>query len=86
LFSTMKINITNRKVVSSETITTTAGTFTCFKVTQDILVETTTMGIPMKMNSKSTDYYSAGTGLVKSEYYNKNDKLTGYSELTKITK
>jgi len=86
LFTTMKISITNRKVASSETVTTAAGTFTCFKVTQDILVETTTMGIPMKMNSKSAEYYSAGTGLVKSETYNKNNKLVGYSELTKITK
>jgi hypothetical protein len=86
LFTTMKISITNRKVASSETVTTAAGTFTCFKVTQDILVETTTMGIPIKSNSKSAEYYSAGTGLVKSETFNKNDKLIGYSELTKITK
>ena len=86
LYLTTKISITNRKVASSETITTAAGTFTCFKITQDILIETTIIGITTKMKSKSVEYFAAGTGLVKSESYDKNDKLIGHSELTKITK
>lgn len=86
LFSTMKISITDRKVESSESVTTPAGTFQCFKVTYNVASESTTMGIKMTTNSKGVEYYSTGTGMVKSETYNKNDKLEGYSVLSKITK
>ncbi len=86
LFSTIKISITDRKVESSESVTTPAGTFQCFKVTYNVASESTTMGIKMTTNSKGVEYYSTGTGMVKSETYNKNDKLEGYSVLSKITK
>lgn len=38
----MTINITNRKVVSSESVTVPAGTFDCYKITYDL---ETKMGI-----------------------------------------
>lgn len=87
LFATVKIDISNRKVVGTESVTTTAGTFTCFKITQDITVTTTAMGMTMPATTtKSVDYLSAGTGIVKSEAYDKDNKISGYSLLTKITK
>jgi hypothetical protein len=86
LFSTMKINITNRIVASQESVTTTAGTFNCYKITQDIKVENIVMGMTIPVNMKSAEYYAAGTGLVKSQSYDKNGKLAGYSLLTKLTK
>ncbi len=86
LVTTMKITITNRKVVSNENVTTTAGTFNCFKITQDINIETTSMGVSVPVSIKSTEYYAAGAGSVKTESYDKDGKLMGYSLLTKITK
>lgn len=86
LITTMKITITNRKVAGKESVTTTAGTFDCYKITQDFQMETTTMGISVPVSIKGVEYYSAGTGSVKTETYDKNGKLMGYSLLTKITK
>ena len=86
VFSTMKVSITNRTVASQETITTAAGTFVCFKVTEDVKMEMTVMGMTVPTTGKTVEYYCANTGLVKSMTYDKNDKLIGYSELTKITK
>jgi hypothetical protein len=86
LFTTMKISIVNRKVVGKESIVTSAGTFDCFKITYDIKLENTTMGVTTPVNMKSSEYYAAGTGSVKTESYDKNNKLMGYSLLTKITK
>lgn len=86
LFTTMTINITNRKVESKESVTTAAGIFECFKISQDFQMITTTMGFSIPVNIKSVEYCAAGTGSVKSESYDKNNKLMGYSLLTKITK
>ena len=86
LFATMTIKITNRKVENKESVTTTAGTFDCFKITNDIKIETTSTGVTTPINMKSAEYCAAGTGLVKTESYDKNNILIGYSLLTKITK
>ncbi len=76
---TMEIVVSDRKVLSEETITTSAGTFECYKITQTV---TTKMG--MKMVLKSIEWLSPGTGMIKSESYSDSDKLTGRSELIEI--
>ncbi|MGD0709656.1 MAG: hypothetical protein ABR968_00600 [Bacteroidales bacterium] len=86
LFSTMKINITNRVVASQESVTTAAGTFNCYKITQDFKMENIVMGMTIPITMKSIEYYAAGTGMVKSQSFDKNGKLAGYTLLTKITK
>jgi uncharacterized membrane protein len=86
LFSTMKVNISNRVVASQESITTPAGTFNCFKITQDIKVENIVMGMTIPISMKSAEYYATGTGMVKSQSFDKNGKLSGYTLLTKLTK
>jgi hypothetical protein len=87
LFSTIQITVTNRKVESRETITTSAGTFECYKITQDMQMTTSMMGMSLPPNqTKSVEYLSAGVGSVKTESYDKDGKLMGYSLLTKITK
>lgn len=83
---TMTINITERKVESTESVTTPAGTFQCFKVSYKISTVTSLMGFKTTINGKAVEYYSSGTGMVKSENYDKNDKLQGYTVLSKITK
>ena len=40
----------------------------------------------MNIEGSSKEWYAEGVGVVRSESYNKNGKLTGYSELTKFEK
>jgi len=76
---TMSINITNRKVEAKESITTAAGTFECFKVSEDIEMKSL-----FSMKMKSISWFNSESGLIKTESYKDNGKLTGKSELTEI--
>mgnify|MGYP000921740417 CR=1 FL=1 len=75
----MNINITNRKVEALETITTAAGTFECFKISQQ-----TDIKMLMNISTKSVTWYAKNVGAVRTESYNKNGKLTGYTEITSV--
>jgi hypothetical protein len=77
----MKIRMYNRKVAAVETITTTAGTFECIKLTYDM--DTDAM---FKMTTKGVEWYSKEVGAVKTETYDASGKLVGSSQLTKITR
>ncbi|XMO87377.1 hypothetical protein AAFN75_03660 [Algibacter sp. AS12] len=77
----MSVNILNRKVDQKESITTPAGTFNCFALSYD-----NEMKMGMKMTFKIKEWIAEGVGVVKSESYNKNGKLMGYSELTSFKK
>lgn len=72
--------IKSRKVVSIETITTSAGTFECFKIEQ---VSEFSMGF-MKKEFKSVSYVAEGVGVVRSENYNKKGEIDSYQEITAI--
>lgn len=74
------VEVVNRKVEGKEKITTSAGTFDCIKISQDIISK---MGFTIRMNS--VEWYAEGIGAVKTETY-KKDKLIGSTELTKIEK
>ncbi|MFT5601136.1 MAG: hypothetical protein ACI9N1_001375 [Flavobacteriales bacterium] len=78
--SSMEINIIDRKVAGIETITTPAGTFECFKITQTSKFK---MGF-MKFETSSITYFAKNVGIVKTENYDKKGKLDSYQELTKI--
>jgi hypothetical protein len=71
------VNITNRKVEAVEDITVPAGTFTCYKLSQD--VETKTLG---KTTSSSVSWYAKDVGVVRSETFDKKGKSMGFSVLT----
>ncbi|MEP5339239.1 MAG: hypothetical protein ABJL44_07375 [Algibacter sp.] len=81
----MKMNMTmdmiNRTVNSKESVTTPAGTFDCYALSY-----TTEMKMGMKMTFNFKEWIAKGVGVVRSETYSKNGKLTGYSELTSFTK
>jgi hypothetical protein len=77
-----KVFITNRKVEAIESVTTEAGTFECLKISQTV---TTDMGF-MKMTINTIDWVAKNVGSVKSETYNKQNKLMGSRKLTGITK
>ncbi len=80
-FMNMFVNISNRKVEAVEDITTSAGTFNCIKITQDVEAK-----VGIKVTSKVTEWYAKDVGMVRSESYNKKGKLMGTSELTSLKK
>lgn len=82
---TMSMAMTNRKVEGQESITTPAGTFNAYKITSDVAFDNRAMGIPIRSTLKTISYRTNDLLLdVKSETYNKNGKLMGYSLLSKI--
>lgn len=78
---TTTVAVTDRKVESRENITTPAGTFDCLKTSQTV----NTKAI-LNVTASSIDWYAEKVGMVRSESYNKNGKLAGYSVLTKLEK
>ncbi|UZR92629.1 TapB family protein [Chondrinema litorale] len=75
-------SITNRKVVSKESLTTPAGTFDCYKITYDSRIETQIMGLKKVFETSTVEWISEGAGIVKTESYDKKGKLDYYTELT----
>lgn len=73
--------VTNRSVLAIEDYTTTAGTFNCIKISEDIAGQ---FGF-IKTNTNSISWYSDKIGLVRSESYMKG-KLESYSVLTSVKK
>lgn len=81
---TMNMTMSNRQVESKAPITTPAGTFDTYKVTSDMNVENRMMGIPIRGTMRVVSYRAANQLFdIKSETYNKNGKLMGYSLLSK---
>lgn len=76
---TMTVFVTNRLVDAIEDITTTAGTFECFKTSFDM--ETKMM---VKIQAKSVQWIAEDIGMVRTENYNKKGKLQGYTILSEI--
>ena len=60
-------------------MTCPAGTFDCIQLSQKVALK---MGINIEAYSK--EWYAEDIGMVRSESYTKNGKLTGYSLLTKL--
>jgi hypothetical protein len=63
---TLTLNITDRKVEGKETVTTTAGTWECFRITSKSKL-TIKMAINIPSNFETTEWYAPGFGVVKSE-------------------
>lgn len=84
--SGIKMNVsvdqTNRKVISKENITTSAGSFDCMVITET--TKSKTMGANIEMNSKL--WLAEGVGMIKQETYKKNGDLMSKTELTKYSK
>lgn len=83
-FINMKVSaeVTNRKVEAIENLTVKAGTFKTYKFSSE--VNSTALGL--KTKSRSIEWYAKGVGIVKSETYDKNDKLVSYMELIELKK
>ena len=79
---TMNFTITDRKVEAIEDMTTPAGTFSCFKLSQNT---------NMKMSFidktfKSIDWIAENVGSIRSESYSESGKLQSYRVLKSIEK
>lgn len=82
--TTMSMTMANRQVEGKESITTPAGTFDTFKISSDVNFENKVMGIPIRNTMRVVTYRTENQLFdIKSESYNKNGKLMGYSLLTK---
>lgn len=75
--TTTSIAITNRQVVSKESVTTTAGTWNCFKITghTKIAVGMGSIKLPA-MNTDTTEWYAPGFGVVRTESDHGKTELT----------
>lgn len=84
--SGIKMNIsvdqTNRKVENKESVTTPAGTFDCYVITET--ASSTAMGATQETVNKL--WLAEGVGMVKQESYKQNGSLMSRMELTKYTK
>lgn len=80
-FMSMKINTTNRKIEAVESVTTPAGTFTCYKYTSDSEVSSTMF----TTKSSSVMYMSKNVGAVKTESYDDKGKFISKQLLTSFT-
>ena len=76
------VNQTNRKVEKKESVTTSAGTFDCYSITET--TSSKTMGSTQEFNNKL--WLSEGVGMIKQETYKKNGNLMSSTELTKFSK
>lgn len=73
---TLLVKIYDRKVEGTDDMTTPAGTFKCYKISQT--VEVKSIG---KYTITSKDWISKDVGTVRSESYDKNGNLMSYSIL-----
>lgn len=78
----MQTVITERKVLAKETLTTPAGTFECYVLTQTMVLKS----MAANQSRSSKQWIAEGVGVVKTEDYNKRGKLDGYSLLTSFSK
>lgn len=80
----MKINVDtfDRKVEKIESVTTPAGTFDCYLITEKS--KSKVMMANVEMSNKV--WISEGVGMIKQESYGKNGKLMSRMELTKYSK
>lgn len=76
------VDMTDRKVEKTESVTTPAGTFDCYLITEHNTSKT--MGTTQEMDNKV--WLAEGVGMVKQEMYKKNGDLMSRSELTKFSK
>jgi hypothetical protein len=63
---TLTMNVTDRKVEGKESVTTTAGTWDCFKITSKNKMNIK-MAINIPTNIEATEWYAPGFGVVKTE-------------------
>jgi hypothetical protein len=77
----MTTTVYNRKVEAIEQVTTEAGIFECYRISYDVVTDAM-----IDIESSGIEWIARDAGAVRTESYNKNGKLVGYTELVKIEK
>ena len=73
----MEVSMTDRTVLTKETVTTPAGTFECF-----VIGYTNTINMGMNRTTTAKQWIARGVGMVKQEDYNGRGRVTSSSLLT----
>ncbi|MFC5410965.1 hypothetical protein ACFPMF_16720 [Larkinella bovis] len=82
----MDFQVVNRAVEGQENLTTPAGQFSVSKINSEINMTNRAMGIPIRATFRSTSYRASQVLFdIKTETYNKNGKLKGYTVLSKLS-
>ena len=68
--------ISDRKVVGKESVTTSAGTWDCHKITSKIKLTVKTVGVGIPINFEQTEWFATGFGVVKTESKNGGTAIT----------
>lgn len=76
----MQIIMKDRKIEGKQTITTPAGTFECYKLTYDMVIDFMMGSLVMK----NVQYLTEKLGAVKTETYDSDSKLLNYTVLQKV--
>jgi len=77
--------VQKRRITGTESVTTPAGTFQCYKVEAERESATAARAdMVMRTTIKVVDYYSPAVGIVKTEVYDKKGKLEQVRLLTAI--
>ena len=84
IIQTIEMFVRNRQAEAEESVTTPAGTWNCVRISFEMEMVSRTMGIPIRVRMKGTEWYAPGFGVVKTESFSKNGKLAGTSEITSI--
>lgn len=73
------VNVTDRLVEDRREITTPAGTFNAFEISQNTEVRAI-----IRARTSSKDFVTERYGVIKTESYNKRGKLQGYTQLEEV--
>jgi hypothetical protein len=74
---TVEVSITDRNVVGQESVTTSAGTWSCFKINSKNTVTMNMAGRSMPPSiTESTSWYKPGFGIIKSTSANGSTAIT----------
>ena len=63
----VNMEVNNRKVEAKEKVTTTAGSWDCYRISFKSKIKIKTMGIGIPVNIEGTEWFAPGFGIVKSE-------------------
>ncbi len=83
-FANITSKIFNRKTLAPESVQTESGNYNCTKISANgyFMIKTLGMGIPIE--TSTVEWWSNGIGLVKSETYNKSNKLVSTMVLRSV--
>ncbi len=70
------MEVINRKVEAKEKVTTTAGTWDCYKITFKSKMKIKTMGIGIPVNIEGTEWFAPSFGIVKTESNHGRTEIT----------